>query len=259
MGSRLVDRVAVITGAARGIGRAAAELFAREGARVVLSDIDEELGVAATQSIREEGGDALFVQADVSECADVEALFDTVERRYGALHVLYNNASIFLGKEDGPVADLAEETWERVLGVNLRGLYLCCRYGIPLVIETGGGSVITTSSSAGVMGIPGCDAYTATKGATIALTRSMAVEYGGNGIRVNCIAPAGVDTEMLRESSLDNPDFDEAAFLEKAPTGRYGTPIEVARVALFLASDDSSYLNGAVIRADGGITVTPIS
>jgi NAD(P)-dependent dehydrogenase (short-subunit alcohol dehydrogenase family) len=259
MGRRLIDKVAVVTGAARGIGRSAAELFAREGARVVLADVNEALGAAATQTIREEGGDALFVKADISACADVAALFDAVEREYGALHVLYNNASIFLGSDDGPVADLAEETWERVLAVNLRGLYLCCKYGIPLIIETGGGSVITTSSSAGVMGIPGCDAYTATKGATIALTRSMAVEYGGSGIRVNCIAPAGVDTEMLRESSLDNPGFDEEAFLDRAPMARYGTPNEIARLALFLASDESSYLNGAIIRADGGITVTPIS
>ena len=146
-----------------------------------------------------------------------------------------------------------------MIGINLRGLYLCCRYGIRLMIESGGGSVITTSSSAGVMGIPGCDAYTASKGATISLTRSMAVEFGPRNVRVNCIAPAGIDTEMLRESSQDDPDFDAEYFFQRAPMGRFGTPEEVAEIALFLASDESSYVNGAILRADGAITITPIS
>jgi len=259
MGTRLSNKVAVVTGAGRGIGRAAAMLFVREGAKVILADVDAELGAATTQAIRETGGNALFVRTDVSQRDDVHGLFDAVKREHGALHVLYNNASIFLGKDDGAITTLSEDVWDRVLAVNLRGLYLCCKYGVPVIIECGGGSVITTSSSAGVMGIAGCDAYTASKGATIALTRSMAVEYGPKNVRVNCIVPAGVDTPMLRESSLDNPSFDEAAFLRKAPLGRYGTPDEIAQAALFLASDESSYLNGAIIRADGGITVTPIS
>ena len=255
---RLKDKVAVITGAGRGIGRAAAELFAREGASVVLVDVREDLGAEAQRSIRDNGGEAVFIHADVARTEDVEDVFAATRKAYGALHVLYINAAVFT-RDDGPVTTLAEEVWDRVLGANLRGLFLCCKYGVPLIIESGGGSVINTSSSAGVMGIPGCDAYTATKGATIALTRSMAVEFGPQGVRVNCIAPAGVETEMLRESSLDNPDFDEAYFLERAPLRRYGAPGEIARLALFLASDESSYLNGAVIRADGGITIAPIS
>jgi NAD(P)-dependent dehydrogenase (short-subunit alcohol dehydrogenase family) len=259
MGTRLSNKIAVITGAGRGIGRAAAMLFAREGARVAVADVDARLGEAATLAIRDAGGNAVFVRTDVSQRDDVRALFDIVKREYGALHVLYNNASIFLGKEDGAITALSEDTWDRVLAVNLRGLYLCCKYGVPVIIESGGGSVITTSSSAGVMGIAGCDAYTASKGATIALARSMAVEYGPKNVRINCIVPAGVDTPMLRESSLDNPNFDEAGFLRKAPLGRYGEPGEIAQLALFLASDESSYLNGAIIRADGGITVTSIS
>jgi len=256
---RLKDKVAVITGAGRGIGRAAADLFAQEGASVVLVDVCENLGAEAQRTIEGNGGKAIFIHADVARTEDIQGLFATTMEVYGALHVLYNNAAIFAGKDDGPVTTVTEEVWDRVLGVNLRGLFLCCKYGVPLIIESGGGSVITTSSSAGVLGIPGCDAYTATKGATIALTRSMAVEFGPQGVRVNCIAPAGVDTEMLRESSLDSEDFDEDYFLQRTPFRRYGTPSEIARLALFLASDDSSYLNGAIVRADGGITITPIS
>jgi len=256
---RMQGKVALITGAGRGIGRASAELFAREGAKVVLAEINEERGCAVEEAIRGAGGEAMFVRADASRSEDVRAACAAAVEAFGGLHALYNNASVFLGSDDGPVTELSEEIWDRVLAVNLRSVFLCSKHAIPLIVESGGGSVIHTSSSAGVMGIPGCDAYTATKGATIALTRSMAVEYGPKGVRVNCIAPAGIDTEMLRESSLDSPDFDEEDFLRKAPLGRYGTAQEVARLALFLASDESSYLNGAIIRTDGGITITPIS
>ena len=256
---RLQDKVALITGAGRGIGRAAAELFAREGASVVIAEINEELGRCAEQSIRAQGGRAVFVQTDVSRSADVQSLCSAVEDTFGGLHVLYNNASIFLGEADNPATELSEETWDQVISVNLKSVFLCCKYGIPLIIASGGGSVINTSSSAGVMGIPGCDAYTATKGATISLTRSMAVEYGPRDVRVNCIAPAGVETEMVRESNLDNPDFDADYFFSRAPLGRFGRPEEIAELALFLASDESSYLNGAIVRADGGITISPIS
>ena len=139
----------------------------------------------------------------------------------------------------------------------MNSIYLCCKYGIPLIIKSGGGSVINTSSSAGVIGIPNCDAYTAAKGATVSLTRSMGVEFAPHKVRVNCIAPAAIMTPMLRESSLDRPDFDEEQFLsEKAPSRRFGTPEDVARLALFLASDESSYLVGNIIRADGGITIS---
>lgn len=256
---RLKDKVAVITGAGRGIGRAAALAFAREGAKVVIAEIDPELGAEAERAIRDKGGTATFVQTDISDSTSVQALVGTTKQEFGALHVLYNNASIFLKDEDGSVTDLAEETWERIVAVNLRGVFLCCKYGIPLMIESGRGSVINTSSSAGLMGVPGCDAYTATKGATISLTRSLAVEYGSQGVRVNCIAPAGIETEMVRESSLDDPDFDAEYFFKRAPLGRLGTPEEVANLAVFLASDESTYITGAILRADGGTTITPIS
>lgn len=257
--NRLAGKNAIITGAGRGIGFAGAQAFVREGARVVLAEIDDELGCRAEAALRAAGGEATFVRTDVSDSASVQALMARTERLYGGLHVLYNNASVFLNKQDGPVTDLAEETWDKVLAVNLHSIFLCCKYGIPLMVRSGGGSVITTGSSASVMGIPGCDAYTATKGATVSLTRSMAVEYGKQGIRVNCICPAGIATEMVKASSLDDPDFDADYFFKRAPLGRLGEPEEVADLAVFLASDESSYITGAIIRADGGTTVTPIS
>ena len=256
---RLTDKTAIITGAGRGIGLAGAKAFAREGAKVVIAEIDADLGRQAEAALRAAGGEATFVRTDVSDSASVQALMARTEELYGGLHVLYNNASVFLNRQDGPVTDLTEATWARVLAINLHSIFLCCKYGIPLMARSGGGAIINTGSSASVMGIPGCDAYTATKGATVALTRSMAVEYGKQGIRVNCICPAGIATEMVKASSLDDPSFDAAYFFKRAPLGRLGEPEEVANLAVFLASDESSYVTGAIIRADGGTTVTPIS
>ncbi len=256
---RLQGKVALITGAGRGIGLAGARLFAREGARVVLAEISEESGRAAAQMITAEGGEAFFVPTDVSRSESVQALMERIREQYGALHVLYNNASVFLPQADGTLDQIAESVWERVLAINLNSIFYCCKYGLPLIEASGGGSVINTSSSAGVIGVPGCDAYTASKGATVALTRSLAVACGKRGIRVNCIAPAGIATEMVKASNLDDPDFDADYFFRKAPLSRLGTPEEVAAVALFLASDESAYINGAIIRADGGTTITPIA
>ena len=252
---RLQGKIAAITGAGRGIGRAAAELFANEGAIVALLEIDEESGKDAENTIRDAGGEAAFIKPDVADAENVRNAFAAIEEKLGSLHILYNNAAIFLGKYDAPVTDLSLPTWERILSVNLSGLFYACKYGIPLIIRSGGGAVVNTSSSAGVIGVPNCDAYTASKGATLSLTRSMAVEYGPQNVRVNCIAPAAIYTDMVRESNLDDSDFDEELFLRTTPLRRWGTPDEIARVALFLASDESSYLNGAIIVADGGITI----
>lgn len=256
---RLQGKVCVITGAGRGIGRSAAELFAREGATIILAEINEAAGIQAEQAIRRQGGEARFIPADISRESDVQSLFETVDHAFGRLDVLYNNASVFIRQADGPVTAITAETWDKIIAINLRGLFLCCKYAVPLLIRNGGGSVINTASSAAVMGIPNCDAYTASKGATLSLTRSMAVEFGPKKVRVNCIAPAGIATEMVKESNLDDPNFDAEYFFQRAPLGRFGTSEEVARTALFLASDESSYINGAIIRADGGITIAPIS
>ena len=256
---RLKDKVAVITGAGRGIGYAGAEAFAREGARVVVAEVNDELGKQAETKLRAAGGEATFIKANCCDSQAVQNLMARTREVYGGLHILYNNASVFLGDHDGPVVDLDEAVWDKVIHINLYSVFLCCKYGIPLMIESGGGSVINTGSSASVMGIPGCDAYTATKGATVSMTRSMAVEFGRKGVRVNCICPAGIETEMIKESNLNNPDFDADFFFSRAPMARFGTPEEVANLAVFLGSDESTYINGAIIRADGGITIAPIS
>ena len=226
--------MALITGSGQGIGRAAALLFAREGAAVVVTDINAAAGERTVAEIVAEGGKAWFQEADVSRREDVERLMEAVRKRFGGLHVLYNNASVYWPGRDGRITEIAEEHWDRIIAINLRSIYLCCRYGIPVMKESGGGSIINTASSAGVTGIPGCDAYTATKGATISLTRSLAVEYRPFGIRVNCIAPAGIQTPMLSQSNLEDSRFDERRFLHlRTPSRRYGTPEEIAHISAF--------------------------
>ena len=253
---RLRDKVALITGGGQGIGRAAALLFAAEGAAVVVADVNRESGQSTAEEIRRLGGKGGFRRTDVSRSDEVRALMEWVGREQGRLDVLYNNASVFLPGQDGPVTEISEDSWDRVLAVNLKSIYLACKYGIPLMLRSGGGSIINTASSAAVIGIPGCDAYTATKGATLSLSRSLAVEYGPKNIRVNCIAPAGIQTPMLGSSNLEDSTFDEERFLAlRTPSRRYGQPEEIARLALFLASEEASYINGAVIVADGGITI----
>ncbi len=244
---RLEGKTVLITGGAQGIGRAGAELFVREGAHVVIADINEKLGRETASELG-----AVFVKCDVSKSEDVRAVIEQCPN----LDVIYNNASIYWAGHDARITDIAEEDWDRIISINLRSVFLFCKYGLPMLMKRGGGSVVNTASSAGVIGIPDCDAYTATKGATVQLTKSMAAEYGRYGIRVNCIAPAAIMTPMMRQSNPENSTFDEERFLKlRTPLRRYGTPEEIAKVALFLASDDSSYLNGAVIMADGGITI----
>ncbi len=253
---RLKNKVCAITGAGRGIGRASAKLFAQEGAQVFILEFDGLSGKAAVEEIVQAGNQAIFVQCDVSNESSVKNAFEFIEKTAGTLHVIYNNASVYLGGKDGIITEIDSEIWHRVLSINLNSIYYCCHYGIPLLQKSGGGAIINTASSAGVIGIPKCDAYTATKGATIALTRSLASEYGRYGIRTNCIAPAAIATDMVKQSNPDSDDFDAFSFINlRTPLRRWGTPEEVAQLALFLASDDSTYLNGTVIAADGGITI----
>ena len=245
---RLEGKTALVTGGAQGIGLEGAKLFAEEGARVVIADINAEKGEAAAREIGAE-----FVRCDVSKDADVKAAVAVC----GTVDVLYNNAGIFWTGHDNRLTEIAEADWDRVMAINLKSVYLFCKHAIPTMMASGrGGSIVNTGSSAAQIGIPGCDAYTATKGAIVQLTKSLAVEYGRYGIRTNCISPAAIMTPMMRQSNPENSTFDEERFLKlRTPLRRYGTPVEIARIALFLASDESSYVNGAIVVADGGITV----
>lgn len=253
---RLGNKVCAISGAGAGIGQAAAERFAAEGANVFLLEINQSAGKETEDRILRSGGKASFICCDVSSDHSVKEAFEQIAAKAGTLNVLYNNASVYLGGRDGKITDIEPEVWQRVLGINLNSIFFCCRHAIPMLLKAGGGSIINTASSAGVIGIPKCDAYTASKGATIALTRALAVEYGPGGIRTNCIAPAAIASEMIKQSNPDGEDFDANAFIKlRTPLRRWGKPEEIASLALFLASDESSYLNGAIITADGGITI----
>ena len=245
---RLEGKTAVVTGGAQGIGFEGAKLFAAEGARVIIADINAEKGEKAAAEIG-----ATFVKCDVSKAADVENVIKVA----GTVDVLYNNAGIFWTGHDGKLTDIAEADWDRVIAINLKSVYLFSKYAIPTMIASGrGGSIINTGSSAAQIGIPDCDAYTATKGAIVQLTKSLAAEYGRYKIRTNAISPAAIMTPMMRQSNPENSSFDEERFLKlRTPLRRYGLPEEIAKVALFLASDETSYVNGAIIVADGGITI----
>ena len=243
----LKGKKAIVTGGAGGIGLAGVKCFRAAGAEVIIADINEEAG---RQAASETG--ATFVRCDVSKSADVQAVVAAAE---GKLDILYNNAGVYLNGKDGRITDIDEEIWEKVIAINLRSVFLFCKYALPLLMKQGG-AIINTASSAGVIGIPDCDAYTATKGAIVQLTKSMAAEYGRYNVRVNCIAPAAIMTPMMRQSNPVDSTFDEERFLKlRTPLRRYGLPEEIANVALFLASEEASYLNGAIVVADGGITI----
>ncbi|MFO7589925.1 MAG: SDR family oxidoreductase [Acidimicrobiia bacterium] len=255
---RLRGKVALITGAGNGMGRAAALLFAAEGARVVVVDSVPEAGAATVTAVEAAGGDASFVAADVSDESQVEAMVAFTTTTYGALHVLYNNAGIFPA-DDGGVTETAVETWDRVMDVNLKGVWLGCKHAVPALIESGGGSIVNVASFVALMGAATPQiAYTASKGGVLAMTREVAVEHARRGIRANALCPGPIDTPMLRELMRD-PEWARRR-LAHIPMGRPGHAEELAKAALFLASDDSSYMTGATLVVDGGITaayVTP--
>ena len=252
---RLQGKIAVITGGASGIGGEATKLFAAEGATVIMLDVKEAEGKALEQALTEQGLSVKFLRTDISDPAQVQASMAEIDRLYGRLDVLYNNASVYLGGREAGAEDLDVDVWKKVLSINLDGLFYCCKYALPIMKRTGG-AIVNTASSAAVVGVPGCAGYTATKGATVALTRSMAVDYGKYNIRVNCIAPAAILTEMVKESNLNDPSFDNDFFIRQiTPLKRWGTPQDIAQIACFLSSDDASYINGAILTADGGITI----
>ena len=250
---RLDGKVALITGAGSGMGRVAAQVFAREGARVVAADLDEEAGRETASLARDEGLDVRFVRSDVSREADCRAMVAFAEQTFGRLDVLYNNAGIF-PEADHSVVDTDEAVWDRVLAVNVKGVYLACKYGIPAMLKTGGGSIVNIASFVALVGcsVPQ-DAYTASKGAVISLTRSLAVQFAPRGVRTNAICPGPIETPLLTSWLLTDPEA-KALRLARNPTGRFGRPEDIVNLALYLASDESTWTNGAIISADGGIT-----
>jgi len=258
MMGRLDGKVALITGAAGGIGRVAAELFAREGARVVIADVVDVHGKAAVDAITDAGGHAAFVHADVSDPEQADAMVRFALDTFDGLHVLYNNAGI-LPPDDAGTLETPDATWDRVMAVNLKGVWLGCKYGIPALLDSGGGAIVNVSSLVALMGsaVPQI-AYTASKGGVLAMTRELAVEYARRGIRANVLCPGPIDTPLMAELMAD-PEW-AARRLVHIPMGRPGQAEEIARAALFLACDDSSFMTGATLVVDGGITaayVTP--
>jgi NAD(P)-dependent dehydrogenase (short-subunit alcohol dehydrogenase family) len=255
---RLENKVALITGGASGMGMVASQLFASEGARVVLTDVDDDAGEQVAEKIRGDGGEATYVHADVSSESDAKAMVETAVGTYGRLTVLYNNAGVMLA-DDGSVHSTDESIWDTTLAINVKGVAHGCKYGIPAMIESGGGSVINVASFVAWMGAATSQtAYTASKGAVLAMTREMAVEYARKGVRCNALCPGPIETQLLL-ALLSDEQKKQRRFVH-IPMGRLGKAEELAKAALFLASDDSSYMTGASLIVDGGITaayVTP--
>lgn len=246
---KLDGKVAIVTGGGSGIGRASAHLFAREGARLVVVDIDGARATAVAEEIVAAGGQAMATTADVSQPEHAEAMVRAAVDAYGRLDVLFNNAGI--DGEPGLLADSSIENWRRVLAVNLTGVYLGMKFGIAAMLRTGGGSVINTASVAGLVGFPAVAAYCASKGGVIQLTKSAALDYARQGIRVNAICPGVIETPMVQKVAETAPAMIEMV-KEQTPAGRMGAPEEVASMAAFLASDDSAFCTGAVFIIDGG-------
>ena len=246
---RLDGKVAIITGAASGIGNASALLFAQEGAKVIVADWEEEKGRRVAERIAGSGGEATFVKVDVSQPADVEAMVKAAEEGYGRLDVLFNNAGI--EGEQAPTADCSLENWDRVIAINLKGVFLGMKYGIPAMLNSGGGAIINNASVAGLVGFAGIPAYCASKGGIVQLTKTAALEYARQGIRVNVICPGVIWTPMVERFTATSEDV-RATLEAMEPIGRFGQPEEVARLALFLACDDSSFCTGAPFVVDGG-------
>ena len=247
--SELNGRVAIITGAASGIGRATAELFAENGAVVVAADLDEAAGKHLADELSERGSTCNFVCTDVSKEPDVDALVHLALSQYGRVDVLFNNAGI--EGEQAPTGDATIENWDRVIAVNLRSVFLGTKFAIQAMLRNGGGSIINNASVAGMVGFPGISAYCASKGGIVQLTKTAALEYADQGIRVNCLCPGVIDTAMVRRFTGGSDEV-ERQMTAMEPVGRMGRPREVAKLALFLASDDSSFITGAVIPVDGG-------
>ncbi len=256
---RLKDKVALITGAGSGIGRESALLFAKEGAAVVVADVNDEGGNETVELVKSHEGRAVYIHADVSKAADCEQMVALAEKEFGKLNVLFNNAGIMMHSDDNAVTT-EESVWDLTMNVNAKGVFFGCKFGVPALRRAGGGSIINTASFVALMGAATPQiAYTASKGAVLALTRELAIIHARENIRVNSICPGPLRTELLM--SYLNTEEKKQRRLVHIPMGRFGEAKEIAQAALFLASDESSYITGTDFIVDGGITaayVTPL-
>lgn len=247
----LQGKTALITGGAAGIGRATAELFAREGAALVLVDINKDQGIGLVESLSKVGAQAIFIPGDVTRAEVCREAVQAAVEEFGRIDILFNNAGIIRRAD---VVETSEADWERVLEVNLKSVFLMSKFTLPVMVVAGGGSIINSGSGWGLKGGAKAAAYCAAKAAVVNLTRAMAIDHGPQNVRVNCICPGDTDTEMLR-SEAQQLKIDEQAFLMEAalrPLGRFGQPMEIAQAVLFLASEAASYVSGAVLVVDGG-------
>jgi NAD(P)-dependent dehydrogenase (short-subunit alcohol dehydrogenase family) len=253
---RLQDKVALITGSGSGIGKATALLFGREGAKVMSVDLMADTAQATAREIKDGGGQADSLQADVSVAADVERMVSTTVERFGRLDVLVNNAGIEVVM---PIVQVPEEMWDRLIDVNLKGVFLGCKYAIPQMIKQGGGAIVNTASIAGLRGFATFGTYSASKGGVVLLTKTLAVEYAAFNIRINCVCPGIIRTPMLERglTAVPNPEEALELFRQAHPLGRLGEPEEVAQAMLFLASDEASFITGVPLPIDGGIYAGP--
>jgi NAD(P)-dependent dehydrogenase (short-subunit alcohol dehydrogenase family) len=248
---QLAGKVAIITGAASGIGRAAAILFASEGAAVVIADINQAGGRAVAAEIARSGGRSAFEPGDVTRAADCKRVVDRAMHEFGGAHILFNNAGII---RRASVVELSEADWDQVMAVNVKAIFLMSRETIPLMEKNSGGSIINTASGWGLAGGPRAAVYCASKGAVVLLTKAMAIDHGPQKIRVNCICPGDTDTAMLRSEAeqLGEPSNQFLEDAAKRPLGRVGKPEEIAHAALYLASDAASFVTGTAMVVDGG-------
>ena len=251
---RLQDKVTIITGGASGMGRVAAAMFAAEGGKVAVADVTAPAAQSVVDDITKAGGTAIAIVADVSREPDAKRMVDETIAAFGRVDVLYNNAGV-MPAADHSVIDTSVEDWDRVMAANVRGVFLGCKYAIPKMVEQGSGSIIIISSFVAILGCTSPqDAYTASKGAVLALTKSLAVQFAPKGIRTNAICPGPVETPMLMDWLVKDEEAKRIR-LARNPTGRFGKPEEIVHMAIYLASDESRWTNGAAMVVDGGITV----